>query len=177
MKMSLVRAANLVIDHTNLVKNPGVSSTASSKGQGQGHIWVSLARYDDELVELLERWEAHTRDDGGHMGKRKKGVDHMGEEALSKVFEDGRWDKGKMVRSFARLGVIGKDPVLKEDSDKVRQSFLVINKLCMVTWADRRISRRPGRKDPHLHASAALRRELGGHPGGGAGRRRRCARA
>ena len=121
VKKNLVQAASMVIDRTGMAKNGAIEARAN----GKGHVWVSLARYDDELVELLEKWEAHTRDVGegeggvGHMGRRKKGSDHMGTEAINQLFEDGNWDKEKMVRSFARLGTLGDDAVSKGGNEKV----------------------------------------------------------
>jgi phosphatidylinositol-3,4,5-trisphosphate 3-phosphatase and dual-specificity protein phosphatase PTEN len=113
MKLNIVKAASLIVDRSN--------RSNSSHTTGKGYVWVSLARYDDELVNILESWERHTRD-GVHFGRRKKGSDHMGNEPLSKVFdESGKWDKGKMVRSFKRLGLVDESSVRKEDSsDKVR---------------------------------------------------------
>ncbi|KII91188.1 hypothetical protein PLICRDRAFT_156068 [Plicaturopsis crispa FD-325 SS-3] len=110
MKLRLVKAANMVIDRTNLGK-AGVRHT-----EGDGHVWVSLARYDDEFVDMLEGWERHTRDE--HMGKRKKGSEHRDAEELSDVFADDKWDGSKMVRSFARLGAVGDASVQKEASEK-----------------------------------------------------------
>ncbi|KAH9477617.1 Phosphatidylinositol 3,4,5-trisphosphate 3-phosphatase and dual-specificity protein phosphatase PTEN [Psilocybe cubensis] len=102
MKMNFVKAANMVIERTNMAKAPENTST---------QLWASMARYDDKMVNLLEEWEAYTRDSSGNMGKRRPGSDHLprGEstedEVLSHIFKTGKWDKGKMVRSFARLGV------------------------------------------------------------------------
>jgi phosphatidylinositol-3,4,5-trisphosphate 3-phosphatase and dual-specificity protein phosphatase PTEN len=113
VKLNIVKAASLIIDRTKRSNTPHPT--------GKGHVWVSLARYDDELVNLLETWERHTRD-GVHYGRRRKGSDHMDDEPLSKVFDEGgKWDKGKMVRSFKRLGLTDERAVEKEGSfDKVR---------------------------------------------------------
>lgn len=126
VKMGLVRAANIVIDHTSKGKS-------AASANGKGNVWVSLARYDDDLVDLLEQWEAHTRDnasnDGGvvHMGQRKLGSDHTSEEELlSGLFKDGKWDKTKMVRSFARLGARGGDTIVKQDTDAVGFPALIV---------------------------------------------------
>ena len=77
---------------------------------------MSLARYDDELVNTLEGWEKHTRDpDPRNMGRRRLGSETMpaagGEQEIVKLLDDGKWDSGKMVRSFARLGVTSKEHV------------------------------------------------------------------
>jgi phosphatidylinositol-3,4,5-trisphosphate 3-phosphatase/dual-specificity protein phosphatase PTEN len=103
-KMNLVRAANFVMNRINNRKNE--------------QVWVSLARYDDKLVELLENWEKHTRDEK-HMGCRKPGSEGRGDEELDQLFKDGKWDKGKMIRSFARLGAVGDAAVVKSEDNKV----------------------------------------------------------
>lgn len=38
--------------------------------RGKGDIWVSMARYDDAFVDVLEDWERRTRK-AGEMEKRK----------------------------------------------------------------------------------------------------------
>jgi phosphatidylinositol-3,4,5-trisphosphate 3-phosphatase/dual-specificity protein phosphatase PTEN len=93
IKNRFIKAINAVLDRTS-----------EKKYKGKGEVWVSLARYDDELVDLLESWERDTRDEGGHMGLRKPGSGHKGDEALADVFKTRKWDEKKMVRSFARLG-------------------------------------------------------------------------
>ena len=84
-------------------------------------MWASLARYDDTLVYSLERWERRTRDDSdnGNMGRRRPGSKDECEEALRDVFKDGRWDKGRMVRSFARLGVARSEDYREEETEMV----------------------------------------------------------
>lgn len=118
VKINLVRAANLVMGQTNMAKNP-----TTSTGNGYGHVWISLARYNDDFVDVLEEWEKHTRDEN-HMGWRKPGTYHMGEEEVGKVFEDGKWDTKKMVRSFARLGPVGEDAIVKTESEKVSLALI-----------------------------------------------------
>ncbi|KAF8755359.1 phosphatase [Rhizoctonia solani] len=66
--------------------------------KGKGEIWVSLARYDDNLVELLERWEQRTRSSELGIGYRAHDAEadrneKEGETALAHIFEDGTWDK------------------------------------------------------------------------------------
>lgn len=117
VKINLVRAANLVMGQTNMAKNP-----TNSTGNGYGHVWISLARYDDDFVDTLESWETHTRDER-HMGWRKPGTEHLGEEEVGKVFADGKWDTKKMVRSFARLGPVGDGAVVKSETETVSISF------------------------------------------------------
>ncbi|KAJ7787158.1 phosphatases II [Mycena olivaceomarginata] len=111
MKMHLVRAATAVIDRTSL----GKAGSVQAKASGNGNVWVSLARYDDDFVQLLERWERHTRDEGGHMGRLKKDTGTLDGQTLRDVFDEkvGKWDKSKMVRSFARLGATSNSSVTK----------------------------------------------------------------
>ena len=96
IKMQLVKIVNMVIDSTNM-----------GKSRKEDHLWVSLARYNDELVENLESWERRTRDQNGHMGTRKRGSEREESEDLAELFADSRWDNSKMVRSFARMGSVG----------------------------------------------------------------------
>lgn len=109
MKTSLLKAANVVIDRAGL----GKLGTGGAKEAGANHVWISLARYDDDLIELLEKWEEHTRSPDGQMGKRRPGSEYMGEESLDTFFNDGRWDSGKMVPSFAKMGAFGDGSVTK----------------------------------------------------------------
>lgn len=97
VKMNMVKLASKVIEKAN-------SGKAGSAARGSGPIWVSLARYNDEFVERLEKWERQTRNDDGNLGKRRKGSQHVDEEDLAQLFKSDDWDKGKMIRSFARLG-------------------------------------------------------------------------
>lgn len=119
MRLNLVKAVNAVMDRTSIGKRGSVVANAT----GNGHVWVSLARYDDEFVGLLERWEALTRD-GDHLGRRRKGSGDMGTDELNDLFKDGKWDKGKMVRSFARMGATGDDAITKTETENV--SVLVL---------------------------------------------------
>ena len=96
--------------------------------RASGDMWVSLARYDDELVNTLEGWEKHTRDpDPQRMGCRRLFSETMpdpvgagGEQGIAKLFYDGKWDSGKMVRSFARLGLTDKEDVYATREDVSR---------------------------------------------------------
>ncbi|KAH7907571.1 hypothetical protein BJ138DRAFT_1137484 [Hygrophoropsis aurantiaca] len=125
VKVNLVKAANMVIGRTSFGRQEG----------GSGHIWVSLARYDDDMVDSLERWERHTRDDGGHMGKRALGSEHLEGEELSQFFSRGHWDAQKMVRSFARLGVSDDYSVQKDDSDtKPKVTTYALRPLSQDKW-------------------------------------------
>ncbi|TDL24633.1 phosphatases II [Rickenella mellea] len=107
MKTGLLRLANSVIERTSAAKSGG----------GKSQVWVSLARYDDDFVDILEKWEKHSRAEDGSMCKRRKGSTHLDEQALSDLFSDGRWDKQKMIRSFMRMGDT-EGSVSKKNSDK-----------------------------------------------------------
>ena len=109
VKSNLVKAANALIDRTSLAKAP---TNGSSKSKSQ--VWISIARYDDGLVNTLEKWEKYSRSEDGNLGKRKKGSEHMDDDDLSGLFKTDKWDHGKMVRSFARLGSLGDDSTQTE---------------------------------------------------------------
>ena len=111
VKLTVARAANALLDRA------GVGS--ASKNGTSSHVWASLARYDDDFVQTLERWERHTRDEGGAMGVRRKGSGEMENEALEELFKDGRWDGKKMVRSFARMGTLKDEDRQKETTEEV----------------------------------------------------------
>lgn len=112
VKSSIVRAVNTLVDTAGLSKR--VASTNSSS-----QVWASIARYDDDFVETLEGWERFTRDEGGAMGVRRKGADKMEGEAFADLFDEGRFDSIKMVRSFARMGTFS-DEDIRKDADEVR---------------------------------------------------------
>ena len=103
LKMTIVKAANLVIGRTG-----------KGKGSDNGRLWASLARYDDKLVDTLETRERHTRGEGGYFGKRKQGSEHGDGEELADLFAYQKWDKDKMVRRFARMGTVGGSSIQKE---------------------------------------------------------------
>lgn len=120
VKAHLVRAANALLERTSYARAP----------HGDGRVWASLARYDDALVDTLEHWERRTRDQGGNMGRRRQGSEHDGEEELQDVFKDALWDKGKMVRPFARLGVVRDEDYRKEDTEMVSFKPPLVRRLC-----------------------------------------------
>lgn len=134
VRTSFVRAANAVLDRTSM------SKSVTAKTDPNTHVWVSLARYDDDFVETLERWERYTRlddDNGlGHMGRRRPGTDHFGKEMLTELFNDGRWDNKKMVRSFARMGATGEPAVVKSETEEV-MSFSICRIYSVLTHDDR----------------------------------------
>ena len=114
LKGGLVRAANALLEGASKGRVVDVKSAS--------RVWASLARYDDELVSTLERWERYTRDDspGENMGVRRKGSDEMDGASIGDLFVDGKWDSKKMVRSFARMGPVRDEDIKKETSDEVR---------------------------------------------------------
>ncbi|KAF8899795.1 hypothetical protein CPB84DRAFT_1836771 [Gymnopilus junonius] len=129
MKMNILKAANLVIERTSLAKGPAFSDPKNKRADGEKsphspHIWASLARYDDGLVDLLEEWEVYTRDLNGHFGKRRPGSHHRaGSESneelhLNRAFTTGTWDNGKMVKSFAHLAAVnGEEGKIVDDKE------------------------------------------------------------
>ncbi|KAG9048212.1 Telomerase protein component 1 [Tulasnella sp. UAMH 9824] len=103
MARKAIRAINSALE---------MAGRGEDQDRGKGEIWISLARYEDAFVDVLEEWERKTR--GKTIGKRKSKV---GEEdvvadtgdkgvdiGIHGIFEDGKWDSGKMVKSFARMG-------------------------------------------------------------------------
>ncbi|RDX54610.1 phosphatases II [Lentinus brumalis] len=112
LKGNLVRAANALLD------SAGKKTINTKSARGASQVWASLARYDDDFVQTLERWERHTRDESGAMGVRRKGADKMEGEDIADLFKDGRWDGKKMVRSFARMGPLKDEDVRKETSEE-----------------------------------------------------------
>jgi phosphatidylinositol-3,4,5-trisphosphate 3-phosphatase/dual-specificity protein phosphatase PTEN len=94
IKAGLIRAASLLMDRGK--DGRGLVSL------GNNRVWASLARYDDDLVDALERWEQSTRDIA-NLGRRKS-------ESSDDTFAGDKWDKEKMVRAFARMGDDGKLP-------------------------------------------------------------------
>lgn len=88
-KLTVVRMANVLLD--SAAKRRG-----ATPDRGASAIWVSLARYEDEFVEELE--------------KRVRS-----KEETKSMFMDGKYDDKKMVRSFARMGVAeGHTPVVED---------------------------------------------------------------
>jgi phosphatidylinositol-3,4,5-trisphosphate 3-phosphatase/dual-specificity protein phosphatase PTEN len=87
----LVQAASAVI--TTAGKGRAMSESTT------GRLWASLARYSDRLVDELEHWEKESRGPAG-----------------SSPFKNDRWDKSKMIRSFAHLGMSDIEPTQESDS-------------------------------------------------------------
>ncbi|KAK0240302.1 phosphatases II [Armillaria nabsnona] len=130
VKTSLLKAANVVIDRAGL----GKLGAGGAKEAGANHVWISLARYDDDLIESLEKWEEHTRSPDGQMGKRRSGSEYMGEESLDALFNDGRWDSGKMVPSFAKMGAFGDGSVTKTNDRDNNVITFVLKPLSTAKW-------------------------------------------
>ena len=122
IKYHLIRASNAILDRTS-----------KKKYKGKGEVWTSLARYDDGLVDLLESWECHTRDEGGHMGFKKPGNNNMGDALLADVFETSKWDEKKMVRSFARMGM-SEDTRREETKEQGKVITYVMKPLTDEKW-------------------------------------------
>ncbi|KAI0065275.1 hypothetical protein BV25DRAFT_1836579 [Artomyces pyxidatus] len=120
VKVSAIKAASHLLGLVGQNAKPQGGSE-----YGLADLWVSLARYDDTLVDTLERWERWSREIGiGGFGRRRRGGDHIPrskapeqddaagktnaefEEGIQDVFKEGKWDQTKMVRSFAKLGVV-----------------------------------------------------------------------
>ncbi|KAG7091925.1 hypothetical protein E1B28_008318 [Marasmius oreades] len=120
MTFNLVRAANAILDR-------------GSTSKGSSQVWVSLARYDDDLIELLEKWERYTRDEA-NVGRRRPGTRDFGSETLNDIFEGGKWDKSKMVRSFARLGCSDDNDITKSDNGKVIIDASLFSKIFFFTY-------------------------------------------
>ncbi|KAJ2912983.1 hypothetical protein MD484_g7444, partial [Candolleomyces efflorescens] len=190
VKISIVRAANAVLDKAVEYKNkrkskpaseeesPSSSSSSLKKkkstsfaspspkdtadgsasfARGSNKLWASIGRYDDDLVEFLEDWEAKTRGMGssspnhtpapGQQEGNSSIADLDGE--LKMLFDEhGKWDKEKMVRSFAKFGVVetakveGKS-VKKEDGE---ESSVVAYTLKLVS--DKRVLAKSSEEEP-----------------------------
>ncbi|KZS97246.1 phosphatases II [Sistotremastrum niveocremeum HHB9708] len=104
-RFRVVKAVNTVLERTGQGKVPVT---------GAGDLWVSLASYDEQFVKTLERWEKHTRQTH-HFGQRKEGSDSLDGAQIQDLFSDGKWDKGKMVQSFAKLGLADQAVKIEEN--------------------------------------------------------------
>ncbi|EGO03571.1 hypothetical protein SERLA73DRAFT_83635 [Serpula lacrymans var. lacrymans S7.3] len=125
LKLQLIKAASMVMDRAGYGR----------KGYEKGHVWASLARYDDEMVEGLEKFERLTRHESGNIGKRNTESGHIGDEKLEEFFADGTWDNQKMVHSFARMGPVGELSVQKgESSDAEKTVTYILQPLSRASW-------------------------------------------
>ena len=118
--------SSLLSDSAHSTPDPSSDTEADSRGSfgsGANRLWASIARYDDELIDFLEGWERKTRDQEkawpGHearfRGRSEDGALETHERGdlatmdgeLRALFDEaGTWDKEKMVRSFARFGLV-----------------------------------------------------------------------
>jgi phosphatidylinositol-3,4,5-trisphosphate 3-phosphatase/dual-specificity protein phosphatase PTEN len=85
----LARAVNTIMEQGGL-------GNRNAPGHRRDEVWVSLAKYDDKLVDTLESWERQTRVDDTKLGTRKPGSEHMEGADLVDVFKAGSWDKEKV---------------------------------------------------------------------------------
>lgn len=104
IKASFVQAASVITGKTSAIGK-----------KSKSRVRASLSKYDDFLIDGLEKWEVYTRNWQGN----RRGED------VANIFEGGNWDKGKMLSSFAHFGVVNKDTdgkiqiyVLRPTSDK-----------------------------------------------------------
>ncbi|KAG8885369.1 large subunit of alpha-aminoadipate reductase [Tulasnella sp. 331] len=81
-----------------------------NKVKGTGQLSMSLARYDDDLVNTMEQWERQTRHDGRFTLPSSNYENDLNKPSTNRlkrsdhgIFADGSWDEGKMVKVFARL--------------------------------------------------------------------------
>ena len=75
------------------------------------------------------------------MGRRRPDSETMpnpvsadGEQGIAKLFDDGKWDTGKMVRSFARMAVVNKEDVYVAREDVRREDEVAHSSLTDVFW-------------------------------------------
>lgn len=94
MQPHLVQAASVVI--TSAGKGRAVNESTT------GMLWASLARYGDRLVNELGHWEKESRSSVGAI--------------QTSPFRDHRWDKSKMIRSFAQMGTSDIPPTQEADN-------------------------------------------------------------
>ncbi|CAG7850685.1 SubName: Full=Related to Phosphatidylinositol-3,4,5-trisphosphate 3-phosphatase PTEN {ECO:0000313/EMBL:CCA69709.1} [Serendipita indica DSM 11827] len=127
VQVAVVRMANLLIESAPRSLGP------SERERGATEVWVSLARYEDEMVEELERrvragtpveYEADgiTRKDG--------------------MFATDKWDNKKMVKSFARMGVAqGQKAEVSKDDNGTILTYNLVPLTISSDWVD--IGREP----------------------------------
>lgn len=116
VKANLLWAANLLLDSVG----KGKAAPEETARGARDPVWASLARYDDALVDELEHVERDTRAADGNMGVRHAG-------ASADVFSEPKWDSGKMVCSFARLGASGDEEPHRQDVKEVSASMHGLN--------------------------------------------------
>ncbi|KAG2039191.1 hypothetical protein BDR03DRAFT_952142 [Suillus americanus] len=146
IKAGLVRAASFLMDRGK--DRRGLISL------GNNRVWASLARYDDDLVDALERHEQSTRDIT-NLGRRKLGSS----ESVSSIFTSDKWDKERMVRTFARMGDDGKLPSEMNGADEsIKVYSYVLGPLTEERWVD--ISKAPLRQEEIHGSEASIKSEM-----------------
>ncbi|KAF8553363.1 hypothetical protein OG21DRAFT_1604164 [Imleria badia] len=91
----------------HLVQAASVVITSAGKGRAAtesttGSLWASLARYGDRLVDELEHWEKE-----------------------SSPFKNDQWDKAKMIRSFAQMGISDMRPTPQGESRRPVMTYVL----------------------------------------------------
>ncbi|KZV80696.1 phosphatases II [Exidia glandulosa HHB12029] len=134
-KMAAMKLVN------TLLETAGVQQGRKKAGRDvqTDELWVSLARYNDDFVDTLEGWERHTRDPSGRMGVRRPDAERMqdgteGEQRLSELFEDGRWDKSKQVKIFSHLSTTDVEIAPSTAESKTRQLTYVLHPISNNMW-------------------------------------------
>ncbi|KIJ61408.1 hypothetical protein HYDPIDRAFT_115865 [Hydnomerulius pinastri MD-312] len=105
-----MRELSGVQPHLFQAANAIISRSGKGRATGQdanGKVWASLARYSDNLVEEVDRLEQSPRSQPDSEGKR-----------ATSLFKSGKWDKEKMVRRFARMGLTSVQPPQGEDPSR-----------------------------------------------------------
>ncbi|KAG9004722.1 Telomerase protein component 1 [Tulasnella sp. JGI-2019a] len=109
------------------VVNAAMGSAAKMRNnmKGNGQLSISLARYDDRLVEIMETWERRTRRDEmfkltptSHGNSANAKGDSDTESVKHEIFTSGAWDQGKMIKTFAKFGECNKQ-VLQADGANI----------------------------------------------------------
>lgn len=146
IKVGLIRAASLLMDRSK--DRRGLVSL------GNNRVWASLARYEDDLVHALERWEQSTRDIT-NLGRRKL----ESSESVSNIFANNKWDKGKMVQTFARMGDYGKPPSEMNSADEsIKVYSYVLSPLTEEPWVE--IPKAPLRQEEIYSSEASIKSEI-----------------
>ena len=120
LQKNLLKIANSIAVSTN--------SKHAKELRKTGQVWASLARYDDEFVAYLEKWEKHTRSGDGEFGKKRPGSDILDGKNLSNFFDGGRWDSVKMVKTFSKMGNLD----VADMKEKIAVGFSMSSSIHMV---------------------------------------------
>jgi phosphatidylinositol-3,4,5-trisphosphate 3-phosphatase/dual-specificity protein phosphatase PTEN len=89
-QVAIVRVANALIERAPRRVARG------TKDRGAGELWVSLSRYEDDMVEEIEK-RVRNNDE----------IEYEDDQVTRKngMFASSKWDDKKMVKSFARMGL------------------------------------------------------------------------